>query len=241
MKFKSFTRFIGAGLSPLLGSDLAPVALNTRADNLQFIDHAAGELPVHRLAVAYHYTGAGPAPSVVVDAYLYDFTTHRFYKLASATLVNGVLNSIDLPSPIHVDDGGGAAPETLEVVLVPIAAGGEPDGTYEFGSAFDTAQRSVATVPDNSALATAANQTTTNTHLASIATTKHVVAVAVASYNPPLRWIHNSSATAGLIKFKASAGDTAQPVWLAQGATHSVSDVAQVTEIDAGMTVTGGY
>lgn len=65
--------------------------------------------------------------------------------------------------------------------------------------------------------------------------------IAVQVYSPPLRWIHNYGTVAGTVTFKSKVGGTARPVYLAQGATLSVSSIQEVTAFTAGMTMTGGY
>lgn len=145
MELKVFTRRVGgAGAVPLLGSDTAPATplyLNAVPDNCLRATKAQVEFsPIQRMMVAYRYTGIGIAPTIGVDAYQYDHTTMTWFQIDTrVTLVNGHIGYIDVDSPYYPPNEStlDARTGTIDVVLVPVAVGGEPDGTYLFGSCFD--------------------------------------------------------------------------------------------------------
>lgn len=144
MELKTFNRRVGAGTNPLLGSDSAPTQplyLNAVPENVIRANKAQVEgAPIQRLMVAYRYTGLGVAPTIGVDAYQYDYTSKTWFQIdARVTLTSGHVGYIDVDSPYYPPNESctDARTGTIDVMLVPIAAGGEPDGDYFFGGAFD--------------------------------------------------------------------------------------------------------
>jgi hypothetical protein len=168
MKLNQFQRRVGgSGSIPVLGSDTAPTAVltTTLPDNFVHADRSQIEgFPVQRLAVAYKYTGAGVAPTVSANLYLYDHTTQGWFQMdGTIILQDGKINHFDVVSlyDLPADSHSLALAGSLNAIIVPLAAGGEPDGTYTFVAAFDGAQSAVDVSSALSALLTTliANQT----------------------------------------------------------------------------------
>jgi len=129
----------------------------------------------------------------------------------------------------------GASP----IVVVPVAEGpsGNPGALTRSAAGLHV---SVAEAVLPTGAATEAKQDAGNSSLASIAETTHVVAVTATTYTTPLKWIHNYGA-AGTCKIKSNWADTAQTIYLAQGATLANAEIVAVSDIGVGVTMTGGY
>ena len=147
----SFVRYVGAGLTPALGTDAVPSGLplvGSAVDLTGIIARCVHSVingnPVQRLGLFYHYAGGGPAPTVVVTAYVYVAETNSWFSLGSITLTTDVVGFLGvmgdvLPKKSTQPMDPGDAADTLEVVLVAAKPGGCPDGTFTFGAVFDTA------------------------------------------------------------------------------------------------------
>lgn len=246
--FKFSRRVGGSDPIPVLGTDSAPTGSASLAGTNVFKEKLPAGAPVKRVALGYAYTGAGVPLALTAKVYLYDGTSEAWFTTDAnaVTLKPGDLTFVSVPQRIGKPQvtGGDAYASTsssLEVALVVSAAGGDPDGTYSFLMGLDLGdvedETAAPALPTGAA--TSANQDITNTALASIAETTHVVAVTATTYDPPLRWIHNYG-SAGICKIKSSADDTAQTIYLAQGQMFSCAQIVAVSDIGAGVTMTGG-
>ena len=154
----TFSRRVGAGTDPVLGTDAVPTglpAIGVGADLLRNIVRClhpfVADNPVQRIALFYRYTGGGPAPVVPLTAYCYVRETDSWFQVGPVVnLTDGVVAFIDsiagilpmqsMPSVANLLQGAspGDSTSSLEVVLVPSAPAGAPAGTYTFGALFDS-------------------------------------------------------------------------------------------------------
>jgi len=154
----TFSRRVGAGTDPVLGTDAIPTglpAIGVGADLLRNIVRCihpfVSDNPVQRIALFYRYVGAGAAPVIPMLAYCYVRETNSWFQVGPVVnLSNGVVAFIDsiagilpmqaMPTQANMLAGGspGDSCSSLEVVLIPSAPAGAPAGTYTFGAIFDS-------------------------------------------------------------------------------------------------------
>jgi len=146
MRFPNkFVRYIGAGLSPLLGSDVDPTTLSPYVQK-QYLGNDnvlvsrtlnVGGFPMQRVAIGWSYSGAGAPAVAPVTVFIWDDNSERWYKVYHASVVSIPVNNItfldvctllDFP---HTTPGAGMLPtgalEYAILVGAPVAA---PDGMY---------------------------------------------------------------------------------------------------------------
>ena len=137
-------RIGGVGPVPVLGTDGVPVDHTYLAQDNVFRTKISAGHPAQQVIISYHYTGAGPAPDLLAQTYVFDGTTATWYTIdaLAMSLKPGDLAFVGIPQIIDRPQvaGGPAADSTidsLEFALVVSVAGGEPDGTYTFGLGVD--------------------------------------------------------------------------------------------------------
>lgn len=146
MRFpKKFVRYIGAGLSPLLGSDVDPTTL-TPAQQKAYLgndnvlvsrpQNTAG-FPMQRVVVGWSYTGAGAPATAPVSVFIWDDLSLRWYKVYHASTVSIPANNVSfldvcslLDFPVSAPGEGLQPTGALEYAIVVTAPVAAPDGTY---------------------------------------------------------------------------------------------------------------
>lgn len=134
-----FNRRVGAGTDPVLGTDTAPTTSADLSGTNVFKTKIAATSMSQRIAIGYQYTGAGSAPALVVQGYIYDGTSETWFTIASLgiTVQAGDIAFLPLVHLIDTPQVAGGDPyvsklDTIEFALVVAVAGGEPDGAYKF-------------------------------------------------------------------------------------------------------------
>jgi len=145
MRFpKKIVRYLGAGLSPLLGSDADPTTLTPAQqaaykgkDNvLTARGNNINGFPVQRVAAGYVFDGVGAPGNMPVSVFVFDDNTGRWFKIANAALAIplntivflDVCTLLDFPNTREGE--GMQSTGALEIAIVPQAPAGAPDGTY---------------------------------------------------------------------------------------------------------------
>lgn len=128
MKLTTFQREIAvAPIHPVLGTDAPPTVPVPGVLPSNYIPLAYGErYPIQSIVMGYTYTGAGVAPAIEVGVYVYDEAGEQWWLIEALDLVNGQLQALSIPVSNEIQS------RRLVACLVPIAAGGEPNGLYEF-------------------------------------------------------------------------------------------------------------
>jgi len=142
----SFSRVVGAAPGTALGTDSVPTSHADLTDSNVFHSPITPTTK-GKLMVAYVYTGAGPAPDLTAQIYLFDGTSQSWLTVGTTTftLRSGDTTYVSVPAILaRPQVAGGDAllgvVNVLDIALVVSAAGGEPDGTYTFLMAIDTNQ-----------------------------------------------------------------------------------------------------
>lgn len=150
MRFgKHFSRRVGAGTSPVLGSDAVPAAPPSDKSNDNQLSWRANNVngfPIQRVAVGYRCTVAGS--SLVATLYVYDEDSFAWFLASTGLLTLGTVTYLDVPvlSDSVANSSGG-----LEMCLVVAAAGGDLDGTYTFSIGADLSNDGSSIVSSNPA------------------------------------------------------------------------------------------
>lgn len=141
MRFKTkFSRWVGGGGTPALGSDSAPTTAVpdplTQTNLLQSAPEEFQGEPAQRVAITYH--GPALAPILPANAYLYEENSARWYKLNSSpiSLTAETVTFIDVPVAFEeaarkhgtLTSPGG----DISIQLVVADPGGTPNGEYVF-------------------------------------------------------------------------------------------------------------
>jgi hypothetical protein len=140
MKLTTFQREIAvAPVHPVLGTDAAPTAPVPGALPSNYIPLLYGDrYPIQSIVMGYTYTGAGVAPTIEVGVYVYDEEGEQWWLIDSVDLANGQLQALNIPVSHEFKS------RRLVVCLVPVTAGGEPNGVYAFAMGGSKNEASVA-------------------------------------------------------------------------------------------------
>ena len=140
---KTFKRYIGAGLAPLLGSDVDPTTLSAPAQkaymgNANVLTSRMTNIngfPAQRILVGVNYEGAGAPAPIPLSVFLWDDTTERWYKIFHAVAPTIPVNHVLFVDTCSLLDF--MTTSAMEVALVASAPAGAPDGTYTFVAGCD--------------------------------------------------------------------------------------------------------
>lgn len=149
MRFpRVFIRQVGGSGSPVLGTDSVPTSNPSQKSDNQLASSVAdsGGYPVHRIAVAYSYSGAAsPAPVLPADLYMFELQTGAWYLVneQKKMLRPGRISFFDVvgiarqpPRPSTDPLSYSSHPGGIEVALV-VGVGPNSNGIYKFAMAAD--------------------------------------------------------------------------------------------------------
>lgn len=149
----TFSRWVGGGGTPALGSDSAPLGPPSLSqDNLLVTDRSLNYRetgPTHRIAVAF--SGPSGAGSVPADIYLYEENTDYWYRThsSSISLTPDTITFFDaamvLSNAKRIQGDMSEPGGEIQCVLVPKDPGSLPPGEYKFSVAPVTSEPSGAT------------------------------------------------------------------------------------------------
>jgi hypothetical protein len=125
-----------------LGGDTTPtVSTKQIAGKTNCLSHRIVK-PIHRIAVAHWYEGAGAIVTLPVVLWVYDMASEKWFQASSGTLTNGQITYLkcpvlDVPSQVQANMGTPAQSIDAMIVVADNTAG---DGVYHFVAGPDQAQ-----------------------------------------------------------------------------------------------------